>query len=80
VVHMLFDQIEALPGFQLQIDLESQTVQAHGQRTILFDIDAERKRRLLAGLDDVALTLEQSTQIRAYETGRRAMEPWLFHI
>jgi 3-isopropylmalate/(R)-2-methylmalate dehydratase small subunit len=80
VVHTLFDQVEALPGFQLQIDLEGQTLQAHGQRTILFDIDAERKRRLLAGLDDVALTLEQSTQIRAYETGRRAMEPWLFHI
>jgi len=80
VVHTMFDQVEALPGFQLQIDLEGQTVQARGQSPIRFDIDAERKRRLLAGFDDVALTLEQSTQIRAYETGRRAMEPWLFHI
>jgi 3-isopropylmalate/(R)-2-methylmalate dehydratase small subunit len=79
VVQTMFDQVEALPGFQLQIGLEGQTVQAHGQSPIRFDIDAERKRRLLAALDDVALTLEQSAQILAYETGRRAMEPWLFH-
>jgi hypothetical protein len=32
----------------------------------------------MAGLDDVALALEQSAQIRAYETKRDAMEPWLF--
>jgi 3-isopropylmalate/(R)-2-methylmalate dehydratase small subunit len=79
VVQTMFDQVEALPGFQLQIGLDGQTVQAHGQSPIRFDIDAERKRRLLAALDDVALTLEQSAQILAYETGRRAMEPWLFH-
>lgn len=79
-VQHLFDQVVTVPGLRLRIDLEAQTVHADGQPPIRFEIDGERKRRLLAGLDDVALTLEQSAQIRAYETLRRAQEPWLFDI
>jgi len=48
------------------------------QDAIPFGIEPERKRRLLEGLDDVALTLGQADRIRDYERVRRAREPWLF--
>jgi 3-isopropylmalate/(R)-2-methylmalate dehydratase small subunit len=79
IVQDLFEQVAATPGFALQIDLDAQTVQTPNGKSIRFEIDAERKRRLLAGLDDVALTLQQAEQIRAYEATRRAQEPWLFY-
>ncbi|MGF6781619.1 3-isopropylmalate dehydratase small subunit [Paraburkholderia sp. GAS334] len=78
LVQSLFDQVSCTPGFCLAIDLEAQTVVAAGRDPIPFEIDAERKRRLLGGMDDVALTLERVDQILAYERLRRIDEPWLF--
>ncbi|MEC5406456.1 3-isopropylmalate dehydratase small subunit [Paraburkholderia sp. MPAMCS5] len=83
VVQHLFDLVARTPGLRLAIDLKAQCVQLAGGDAISgdaipFDIEPERKRRLLNGLDDVALTLQQADQIRAYEQARRAREPWLF--
>lgn len=36
------------------------------------------RRRLLDGLDEIALTMQSADLIRAYETTRRQQEPWLF--
>jgi 3-isopropylmalate/(R)-2-methylmalate dehydratase small subunit len=45
---------------------------------ISFAVDAERKHRLLNGLDDIALTLQYTEAIKAYESRRRAEAGWLF--
>lgn len=76
VVDSLFNEIE--PGYQLAIDLEAQTITTPTGRTIHFDIDENRKFRLLNGLDDIALTLQQADKIRAYEAERAKRAPWLF--
>ncbi len=76
VVDSLFNEME--PGYQLAIDLEAQTVTTPTGRTIHFDIDENRKFRLLNGLDDIALTLQQADKIRAYEAERAKRAPWLF--
>ena len=78
VVDELFERVEARPGMRLRIDLAAQTVGLDDGRLLGFDIDAHRKRCLLEGLDDIALTLAQAQHIRAYEQRRRAAEPWLF--
>ena len=78
IVQNLFDLIARTPGLRLAIDLEAQCIRPIGGDPIPFDIEPERKRRLLNGLDDVALTLEQAERIREYERPRRAHEPWLF--
>jgi 3-isopropylmalate/(R)-2-methylmalate dehydratase small subunit len=78
-VNRLFEQTAATPGFSLHIDLAAQTVTPDGGTPMRFDVDASRKHRLLNGLDDIGLTLRKADRIRAYETGRRALEPWLFH-
>ena len=51
-----------------KIDLENQTVSWDGGEAS-FEIDAEIKRRLLGGLDDIALTLMAEDEIEGFESG-----------
>jgi 3-isopropylmalate/(R)-2-methylmalate dehydratase small subunit len=57
-----------------EIDLEAQEVRFAG-RAVPFAIDAEIRRRLLGGLDDIALTLQQVAAIDAYEAERERRGP-----
>ena len=77
-VGRLFDWVQASPGQPVHIDLNTQTVTPHGEPSIRFEIDAQRKYRLLNGLDDIAITFTRADRIRQYEATRRTQEPWLF--
>jgi 3-isopropylmalate/(R)-2-methylmalate dehydratase small subunit len=59
---------------EAQVDLAGQEVRWPGG-TARFEIDPEIKRRLLNGLDDIALTLAQDEAIVAYETDRERQGP-----
>ncbi len=59
---------------QAQVDLAGQEVRWPGG-TARFEIDPEIKHRLLNGLDDIALTLEQDEAIGAYERDRERSGP-----
>ncbi|MCS6854005.1 MAG: 3-isopropylmalate dehydratase small subunit [Elioraea sp.] len=61
---------------RLTVDLERQVVVRPNGEEIRFEIDPFRKRCLLEGLDDIALTLAHADKITAYEARRRAVEPW----
>ncbi len=61
---------------RLTVDLARQVVVRPNGDEIRFDIDPFRKRCLLEGLDDIALTLARADAIAAYEAQRRAAEPW----
>ena len=52
---------------EITIDLENQTI-IHDHKKIHFDIDGFRKKTLLEGLDDIALTLQYNDKITEYET------------
>jgi 3-isopropylmalate/(R)-2-methylmalate dehydratase small subunit len=52
-----------------EIDLEALEVRFDG-RAVRFELEPERRRRLLEGLDDIALTLQHEADIAAYESGR----------
>ncbi len=75
-VEKLFN--EADEGYQLKVDLKTQTITTPDNRVMHFDIDPSRKERLLQGLDDIALTLQQTDEIKAYENQRAKRAPWLF--
>jgi 3-isopropylmalate/(R)-2-methylmalate dehydratase small subunit len=63
---------------ECQVDLASQEVRwvgGDGVHSASFDIDADVKHRLLNGLDDIALTLEQGDSIDAYERDRERAGP-----
>ena len=59
---------------EARIDLERQAVTFAG-RDVAFDIDPEIRRRLLHGLDDVGVTLQQEGAIDAYESDRERVGP-----
>ena len=78
VVDTLFGLANAAHGLHLQVDLAAQTITPCGGAAIAFALGAERKHRLLEGLDDITLALQGADSIRAYEARRRTLEPWLF--
>ncbi|MDD5579415.1 MAG: 3-isopropylmalate dehydratase small subunit [Methylobacter sp.] len=69
---------ELIEGYRLTIDLETQKITTPSDKSINFDIDENRKYRLLNGLDDIALSLQHADKIRAYEAERAKRAPWLF--
>ena len=66
----------AKAGAPVAIDLAEQSVTA-GAVAHRFEIDAERKRRLLEGLDDIAFTIADEDAIAAFEARDRTARPWL---
>lgn len=65
---------EDAPGFDAEVDLESQTVRFGGE-TRRFEIDPFVKECLLEGLDEVSLTLREGDAIDAYEQRRKQFLP-----
>jgi 3-isopropylmalate/(R)-2-methylmalate dehydratase small subunit len=59
---------------EAEVDLERLEVRFAG-RAVPFTLDEDRRRRLLAGLDDIALTLQQEDAIAAYERERERSGP-----
>jgi 3-isopropylmalate/(R)-2-methylmalate dehydratase small subunit len=57
-----------------RIDLEEQEVAFAGRR-VPFEIDPETARRLLEGLDDIGVTLQQADAIERYEAERERIGP-----
>jgi 3-isopropylmalate/(R)-2-methylmalate dehydratase small subunit len=57
-----------------EVDLEALEVRFDG-RAVPFELDEDRRRRLLEGLDDIALTLQAQDAIAAYERDRERTGP-----
>jgi 3-isopropylmalate/(R)-2-methylmalate dehydratase small subunit len=76
-VDLLFHEVLALPGYQLTIDLPTQTILTPAGRALSFDVDGFRKQCLVNGWDDISLSLRRADQIRAFEDARLARQPWL---
>ncbi|MCY1248724.1 3-isopropylmalate dehydratase small subunit 1 [compost metagenome] len=77
-VNTLFAGVERQAGFSATVDLQAQVVQVDGGDVMHFSIDVDRKKRLLEGLDDIAITLQREDRIRDFEARRRRTEPWLY--
>ena len=69
-VGQLRDRALATLGYQLDVDLESQTVNGDFGPPLDFEIDPFRKQCLLKGIDDIGLTLESERKIQEYESRR----------
>jgi len=70
--------VDALFAYQgeIVINLEEQSVKTE-DNIYNFEVDAERKRRLINGLDDIGLTLQYENQIRSFEAEHFKKYPWL---
>jgi 3-isopropylmalate/(R)-2-methylmalate dehydratase small subunit len=77
-VDYLFSQVQENFDFQLDVDLEKQTLTAPNTGKVFsFEIDEFRKYCLINGLDDIGLTLKHSDKIREFEAKHIAAQPWL---
>ena len=63
---------------EISIDLEKQKI-LFGNNEISFDIDQFKKKCLLEGLDDIALSLEKSEKIKFFENNLKEKKPWIFN-
>ncbi|QAY68660.1 3-isopropylmalate dehydratase small subunit [Xylanimonas protaetiae] len=71
-IELLWKILETHPGTEVTVDLEARTVHAD-DITVPFQIDDYTRWRLMEGLDDIGLTLQNEEAITAFEAER---EPW----
>jgi len=62
---------------EIEIDLKEEKI-VFGNNEVKFEIDAFKKKCLLEGLDDIALSLEKSEKISSFETELKNKKPWIF--
>ena len=74
----LFIEVEKIPGFQLDVDLVSQTINTDSAKEYNFELDEFRKDCLINGLDEIGLTLQHVDLIKKYEVHRENRHPWVF--
>ena len=63
---------------EISVDLNEQVI-VYGNNEIKFEIDEFKKKCLLEGLDDISLSLAQSSKISAYESKVKSSKPWIFN-
>ena len=63
---------------EIEINLNEEKI-LFGNNEIKFDIDPFKKKCLLEGLDDIALSLEKSEKIASFETELKNKKPWIFN-
>ena len=62
----------------LTIDLQACTVTTPAGRTLGFEIEPERREALLAGLDEIGLTLRERAAIEDFRRRDEALHPWIY--
>jgi len=68
---------EAKNKIYFTIKLENQTIEVINKKLINFEIDPFRKKCLLEGLDDIALTLKKAEKISTFENSLHKSHPWI---
>jgi len=63
---------------EISINLLDQKI-VFGNKEIKFEIDGFKKKCLIEGLDDIALSLEKSVKITDYENKLKLSKPWIFN-
>jgi 3-isopropylmalate/(R)-2-methylmalate dehydratase small subunit len=61
---------------EIEINLEKQEIK-YGNKVIKFEVDAFKKKCLIEGLDDIALSMEKISQIDIFEKKLIKDKPWL---
>ena len=61
----------------LSINLEEQKIIDEKNNSIEFEIDSFRKKCLIEGLDDIALSLKKIIKIDSFEKNLKESQPWI---
>ena len=61
---------------EIEISLEKQEIK-YGNKVVKFEIDAFKKKCLMEGLDDIALSMEKISEIDDFEKKLQNTKPWV---
>ena len=61
---------------EIEINLENQEI-SYGNKKIKFNLEDERKKRLLEGLDNIGISMEKTSSISQYEKKINKIKPWI---
>ena len=61
---------------EIEVNLKDQKI-IYGNNELSFEIDPFKKKCLIEGLDDIALSLKKSVDIQNYEAKIKISKPWL---
>ena len=61
---------------EIEINLEKQEIR-YGNKIAKFEVDTFKKKCLLEGLDDIALSMEKISKIDEYEKRLQTSKPWV---
>jgi 3-isopropylmalate/(R)-2-methylmalate dehydratase small subunit len=73
-IEEIWDAVETNPALEVTVDLESKNVR-FGDEVIGFEIDDYTRWRLMEGLDDIGLTLNNIADVDAFEAKRPSFKP-----
>ena len=79
-VHALLAAIDALPGAEATVDLQACMVVAPDGQQFRFEMAPARRRALIEGLDEIAMTLERADRIAAFQQRDRQQRPWVYDV
>ena len=63
---------------EISIDLSEEKI-LYGNNEITFKVDSFKKKCLLEGLDDIALSLKKSGKIESFEKNLKNQKPWIIN-
>ena len=63
---------------EIEINLEKQEIK-YGNKITKFIVDAFKKKCLIEGLDDIALSMEKIGKIDEYEKKLKSLKPWVLN-
>ncbi|MDD9877333.1 MAG: 3-isopropylmalate dehydratase small subunit [Magnetovibrio sp.] len=66
------------PGAAFTIDLEALAITPPNGQPVAFEVEPFRRAALLAGLDDVGMTLKRADEIAAFQDADRVDRPWIY--
>jgi 3-isopropylmalate/(R)-2-methylmalate dehydratase small subunit len=61
---------------EIEIDLSEEKIK-FGNKELKFKIEKFKKKCLIEGLDDIAISLKKSKQIQTYENKIKSSKPWI---
>ena len=63
---------------EISVDLSEEKI-IYGNNEIKFKVDSFKKKCLLEGLDDIALSLKKSDKIEKFEKDLKKIKPWIIN-
>ena len=75
-----FQAHQSKTGAEFTIDLEEQVIKPPQGEVVTFETEPFRRQALLAGLDDLGMTMLHASDIDSFQSNDRNLRPWIYEF